>query len=59
VFSYYIRWQRGTARIRLPRAALLCAVQQSIAQRSFLLWHMLGRRDRQMDGRTDGRLTDA
>ena len=26
----YVRWQRGTARIRPPHVALLCAVQQSI-----------------------------
>ena len=30
VFGYYVRWQRGTARIRASPAALLCAVQQSI-----------------------------
>jgi len=32
-FSYYVRWQRGTARTRPPHAALLCAVQQSIGRR--------------------------
>jgi len=62
VFSYYVRRQRGTARINPPYAWLQCAVQQSIdllpaepQQETLLLWPMLGH---QTDRRTPDRCTD-
>ena len=64
----YVRWQRATARIHSPHAALLCAMQQSIdiscrlgpqQQRVCCCKPMLGQTDRQTDGRTPDRCTNS
>jgi len=62
----YVRWQRGTAHMRPPRAALLCAVQQSIdtscrpdpQQQTCSSGVRMGQTDSRTDGRTPDRCID-
>ena len=55
----YVRWRRGTTRIRPPHAALLCAVQQQPGSQqqtcSSGFAAVCPRWDRRTDGQTDAR----